>query len=67
MRAMELARPAPIAAAPLTAVERPIPEPAAGEVLVRVSACGICRTDLHIVTGELPLVRPTIRAAAPSP
>lgn len=60
MRAMELARPAPIAAAPLTAVERPTPEPAAGEVLVRVAACGICRTDLHLVTGELPLVRAPI-------
>jgi propanol-preferring alcohol dehydrogenase len=33
--------------------ELPVPEPAAGEVLVRVAACGVCRTDLHIVDGEL--------------
>src|SRR5689334_5012045 len=32
----------------------PVPEPAAGEVLVRVSACAVCRTDLHVVEGELP-------------
>ena len=30
------------------------PEPAAGEVLVRVLACGVCRTDLHVLDGELP-------------
>ena len=33
--------------------ERPVPEPGAGEVLVRVSACGVCRTDLHVVDGDL--------------
>lgn len=33
---------------------RPVPEPAAGEVLIAVSACGVCRTDLHLVDGELP-------------
>ncbi|MSM41110.1 MAG: zinc-binding alcohol dehydrogenase family protein [Geobacter sp.] len=38
---------------PLVVREMPVPEPAVGEVLVRVSACGICRTDLHIVDGEL--------------
>ena len=32
----------------------PVPEPAPGEVLVRVRACGVCRTDLHVVEGELP-------------
>ena len=37
--------------------ERPLPEPAAGEVLLRVRACGVCRTDLHIVEGELPAHR----------
>jgi propanol-preferring alcohol dehydrogenase len=35
-------------------VELPKPKPAAGEVLVRVHACGVCRTDLHVVEGELP-------------
>jgi propanol-preferring alcohol dehydrogenase len=33
---------------------RPLPQPATGEVLVRVRACGVCRTDLHILDGELP-------------
>jgi len=56
MRVMQLDRPAPVGASPLRAVERVVPEPGPGEVLVRVDACGICRTDLHIVEGELPLV-----------
>ena len=38
---------------PLALEDRPIPEPGAGEVLIRISACGVCRTDLHIVDGEL--------------
>ena len=37
----------------LTLEQRPVPEPGAGEVLVRVSACGVCRTDLHVVDGDL--------------
>ncbi len=40
-------------ASPLTIEEWPVPEPAAGEVLLRVEACGVCRTDLHITMGEL--------------
>jgi propanol-preferring alcohol dehydrogenase len=40
--------------APLVAADRPELEPGPGEVLVRVIACGVCRTDLHIVDGELP-------------
>ena len=39
---------------PLTFGERPDPIPGAGEVRVKVSACGVCRTDLHVVDGELP-------------
>nr|WP_234484194.1 zinc-dependent alcohol dehydrogenase family protein [Noviherbaspirillum pedocola] len=39
---------------PLRAALLPVPRPAAHEVLIRVSACGVCRTDLHIVDGELP-------------
>ncbi len=38
---------------PLRLVERPVPEPGPGRVLLRVSACGVCRTDLHVVDGEL--------------
>ncbi|WP_371414156.1 zinc-dependent alcohol dehydrogenase family protein [Sphingosinicella sp. CPCC 101087] len=49
MRAMQLDCPGE----PLRLVERPIPVPGPGELLVEVSACGICRTDLHIVEGDL--------------
>ena len=38
---------------PLRPAELPAPEPAAGQVLISVSACGVCRTDLHIVDGDL--------------
>ncbi|HSE92637.1 MAG TPA: zinc-dependent alcohol dehydrogenase family protein [Methylomirabilota bacterium] len=54
MRAMVLEAPAPITTRPLRERRLAIPEPAAGEVLVRVTACGICRTDLHVIEGELP-------------
>lgn len=39
---------------PLRLEERPLPRPAAGEILVRVEACAVCRTDLHVVDGDLP-------------
>ena len=39
---------------PLARSELPVPRPGAGEVLVRVAACAVCRTDLHVVDGELP-------------
>jgi len=46
---------------PLQLVSREIRRPGPGQVLVRVSACGVCRTDLHIVDGELPaLGRPVV-------
>jgi len=38
---------------PLRLEERPVPAPGAGQVLVRVTACGVCRTDLHVVDGDL--------------
>jgi alcohol dehydrogenase, propanol-preferring len=44
----------------LRLLERPLPTPGPGEVLVRVRACGVCRTDLHIVDGELPPLRPSV-------
>ena len=56
MRAMALHRQAPIHRRPLAREDRPVPAPGPGEVLVRVAACGICRTDLHVVEGDLPLV-----------
>jgi alcohol dehydrogenase, propanol-preferring len=53
MRAMILARPG---AGTVHPAERQIPVPSTNEVLVRVAACGVCRTDLHIVDGELPAI-----------
>lgn len=50
MRAMILEQPK----TPLHLVERPIPTPAKGQMLLRIRTCGICRTDLHVVEGELP-------------
>jgi propanol-preferring alcohol dehydrogenase len=50
MRAMVLDRPH----TPLIMRERPLPQPAAGEILLEIEACGVCRTDLHVVDGELP-------------
>ncbi len=40
--------------APLRPADRPLPEPGPGEIRVRVAACGVCRTDLHVADGELP-------------
>lgn len=57
MLAMVLEQPKPAEENPLRPTELRLPEPAAGEVRVRVRACGVCHTDLHIVEGELPPVR----------
>ena len=57
MRAMVLQGQAPIERAPLLAEDVPIPTPAGDELLVRVRACGVCRTDLHVVEGDLPPMR----------
>jgi alcohol dehydrogenase, propanol-preferring len=54
-RAQQLSAAAPVASRPLTLVERAAPEPAPGEARVRVHACACCRTDLHVVEGELDL------------
>ena len=43
---------------PLRAVERALPEPAPGEWLLRVRACGVCRTDLHLLDGDLEIASP---------
>ncbi len=60
MRAWAVQTPGPIDTGPLRLVERPVPEPEAGEVLVRVEACGVCRTDLHVTEGDLPLHTPGV-------
>jgi len=54
MRAMVLNKTAPIDSSPLHLTERPLPEPAPREVRIRVRCCAICRTDLHVIEGELP-------------
>lgn len=55
MKACLLKTPAAVITRPLEVVDVDIPKPASNEVLVRVHACGICRTDLHVVEGELPV------------
>jgi len=50
---MVLEAPKPVEEAPLELRDIPVPEPGPGEVLVEVRCCGVCHTDLHVVTGEL--------------
>ncbi len=57
MRAAILRAPAGIQTKPLEIAEVPRPDPGPGQVLLRVRACGVCRTDLHIVEGELASIR----------
>lgn len=56
MRAMQLDRPG----APLRLVERSVPQPGPGELLIEVAACAICRTDLHIVDGDIKAPLPIV-------
>ena len=60
MRAMVLYGQAPIETRPLRTEDLPVPSPGGDELLVRVRACGICRTDLHVVEGDLSLLRAPI-------
>lgn len=53
MRAWWVEQPGPMASGPLRSGEVPDPEPGPGEVRVRVSTCGVCRTDLHLAEGDL--------------
>jgi propanol-preferring alcohol dehydrogenase len=54
MQAWVVERPAPIDEQPLRLVERDVPEPTEGQIRVTVSACGVCRTDLHLAEGDVP-------------
>jgi propanol-preferring alcohol dehydrogenase len=54
MKAMLIDKPAPISTSPLVMREVPNPEPGEEELLLRVRCCAICRTDLHVIEGELP-------------
>ena len=60
MRAWWVAEPGPVSTGPLRGGERAEPRPGPGEVAVRVSACGVCRTDLHLAEGDLPPRRPGV-------
>ncbi len=60
MRAWIVEQPRPIDEGPLALIERPDPEPGDRELLVRVRACGVCRTDLHVAEGDLPVRRPGV-------
>ncbi|MCA1835092.1 MAG: zinc-binding alcohol dehydrogenase family protein [Actinobacteria bacterium] len=56
-RVWRVRRPGPMGTHPLHRVQEQLPRPADGELLVRVLACGVCRTDLHVAEGDLPVHR----------
>ena len=58
MRAWHVRRPGPAATHPVDLETGPVPVPAPDELLVRVSVCGVCRTDLHLAEGDLPPAGP---------
>ncbi|WP_433716486.1 zinc-binding alcohol dehydrogenase family protein [Nocardia sp. CA-084685] len=60
MTGWRVRRPGPIDGEPLDFVRETVPAPAPGELLVRVLACGVCRTDLHVAEGDLPVHRPGV-------
>ncbi|ANI40153.1 alcohol dehydrogenase [Mycolicibacterium vaccae 95051] len=60
MRAWQVRKPGPMATRPLVRAVVPVPEPGPGELLVEVRACGVCRTDLHVTEGDLPVHRPSV-------
>lgn len=60
MHAWQVSHPRPVDQHPLEWVERPLPDPGPGQVRVAVSACGVCRTDLHVAEGDLEVHRPHV-------
>lgn len=60
MTAWRVRRPGPVNTRPLERVTVEMPSPAPGELLVAVRACGVCRTDLHVAEGDLPVHRPHV-------
>jgi propanol-preferring alcohol dehydrogenase len=60
MRAWVVHEPGPVATGPLRLMERPVPEPGPGQLLIRVLKCGVCRTDLHLTEGDLPPKAPDV-------
>src|SRR5437899_3711548 len=57
MRAGRVRRPGPMDTGPLEQVTTDVPRPEPSELLVAVRACGVCRTDLHVTEGDLPVHR----------
>src|SRR5215831_21249353 len=57
MKAWVLTTPAPVESHPLILSESRVPQPGDDEILLKVHACAVCRTDLHVVEGELPVRR----------
>lgn len=60
MLAWRVDQPGPIATEPLRRHEDPVPVPGPHEVLLKVRACGVCRTDLHVAEGDLPTHEPSV-------
>ncbi len=60
MRAWQVYKPGPIDGRPLRLVDVPVPTPGPTDLLVRVRACAVCRTDLHVTEGDLPVHRPDV-------
>jgi len=60
VRAWVVASPGPVSTGPLALDERDIPEPGPGQLLIRIRACGVCRTDLHLAEGDLSPKAPRI-------
>ncbi len=60
MKAWVVHEPGPAAGGPLRLVDRDVPEPGPGELLIKVVCCGVCRTDLHLAEGDLPPRRPDV-------
>ncbi|SUE28436.1 zinc-binding alcohol dehydrogenase [Nocardia farcinica] len=57
MRVWRVVQPGPVGRGALRCEREEVPRPGEGELLVRVAACGVCRTDLHVVEGDLPVHR----------
>ncbi|WP_199830578.1 zinc-binding alcohol dehydrogenase family protein [Streptomyces sp. MMG1533] len=60
MRAWSVVAPGPVEGGPLRFAGKPVPVPGEDELLLRVRACGVCRTDLHVTEGDLPVRRPGV-------
>ena len=66
MKAMLLEQDSEVTKNPLTLTDLPDPKPGPRQIRVKVQVCGVCRTDLHVVEGELPpITRPIIPGHEP--